>query len=95
MNGTCLYHKYRGSELRRLLVIPILLRRDVIHACHNQPTDGYMGIEKTLANMKQRYWWPGVRRSVAAYVSSFVLWQLNKLLPGQQRGMLKSISPPA
>lgn len=54
-----------------------------------------MGIAKTLAKVAQQYWWPGMRKSVAAYVSSCTHCQLYKPLVGEPVGKLMSIPPPA
>lgn len=54
-----------------------------------------MGMEKTLAKVNQRYWWPKMRRSFSAYISMCAHCQLNKPLSGYPSGKLMSIQPPS
>ncbi len=44
----CLFKKNRRSGLKRLLVVPSFLRREILHACHDMPTGGHMGVEKNV-----------------------------------------------
>ncbi len=90
----CLYRKNTESGLKDLLVVPSFLRRDVLHARHDHPTGGHMGIAKTLAKVSQRYWWPGMTRSVRSYVLSCAHCQINKPMSGQPIGKLMPIPPP-
>ncbi len=90
----CLYRKNVGSGHARLLVVPSFLRREVLQACHDEPSGGHMGIEKTLAKISQCYWWPEIKKSVVAYVSSCTHCQFNKPMVGRPIGKLMSIPPP-
>lgn len=38
-----------GRGRKELLVIPSFLRRNIIESCHDTPTSGHFGREKTLA----------------------------------------------
>ncbi|KZS16055.1 Uncharacterized protein APZ42_018258 [Daphnia magna] len=42
-----LYRKNRQAGRKLLLVVPSFLRREVLSACHDDPSAGYMGIAKT------------------------------------------------
>lgn len=53
-----------------------------------------MGIDKTLAIIKERYWWPGLKKSVVAYVLSCTHCQFHKPMSGRPVGNLMSIPPP-
>ncbi len=56
IHRNALYRKNTGPGKEYLLVIPSILRRDVVHACHDMPTGGHMGQTKTLHRVNQRYW---------------------------------------
>lgn len=60
----CLYKKNQSSGSRNLLVVLSYLRRQALHACHDHPTSGHMGITKPIAKISQRYWWKGLSTSV-------------------------------
>jgi hypothetical protein len=37
---------------------------------HDSARAGYRGISATFANLKEKYWWPGICKDVAAYVET-------------------------
>ncbi|KRX23801.1 Transposon Ty3-G Gag-Pol polyprotein [Trichinella nelsoni] len=48
-------------ESRLLPVIPRRNITEILTAIHNQPTGGHLGVAKTLAKVRQRYYWPQQR----------------------------------
>ncbi len=78
-----------------LLVIPSSLRREIIQSCHDSPTGGHFGVEKTRAKVAERYWWPGLTTSIKTYVAACHFCQLNKRPTGLTEGMLQPIQPPS
>lgn len=83
-----------GRGKKNLLVIPSFLRRDIVEVCHDSPTGGHFGREKTWAKAAERYWWPGLRASVAAYVDACSFCQFHKRPTGRMEGELIPIAPP-
>ena len=57
-----------GKSVRWKLVLPKKLREEVLHELHGGQTSGHLGVAKTLAKVKLRYYWPGM----TAYVRSFI-----------------------
>ncbi|KZR95877.1 Uncharacterized protein APZ42_010100, partial [Daphnia magna] len=64
------------------LCVPSILRRKIIEFCHDDPSSSHMGIDKTVARVSERYWWPKFRASVRKYVSSCNYCQFHKCIPG-------------
>jgi len=95
IHRNALYKRVDNSRSGKALVIPSFLRRDVLRALHDDPTGGHMGEEKTYYRVRQRYWWPGMSRSVKSYVSSCRTCQVNKPVGGTPVGKLMPIPPPA
>ena len=71
IRGTHLYRieqLYRGGRaqagnVRYLLWIPEALRRDVLFACHDHlMSGGHLGVSKTFARLRLRYYWTGLFR---------------------------------
>ncbi len=89
-----LYKKHPGSGRSLLLVVPSIMRRDIVEECHDSADGGHRGVEKTLARIRQRFWWKGVASSVKSYVKSFHFCQTFKSLVGLPVGKLQPISPP-
>ncbi|GFU10473.1 hypothetical protein TNCV_12721 [Trichonephila clavipes] len=50
------------------VVIPKAMREQMLIACHDDV--GHMDAKKTLHNLKQRYWWPNMRKDCKNYVRS-------------------------
>ena len=84
-----------GRGRKNLLVIPSFLRRNIIEACHDAPTGGHFGQEKTWSKVSERYWWPGMRTSVDAYVAACSFCQFHKRPTGRFEGELQPIEPPS
>jgi hypothetical protein len=89
-----LYKKSSGSGRPFLLVIPSYLRRNILEACHDDPTGGHQGITRTYERIKGRYFWKGMIKSVKAYVNSCVYCQFHKPILGMPKGFLCPIPPP-
>jgi Integrase zinc binding domain len=46
------------------------LRHDLLHEHHDTPTTGHPGWWKTYKLVSHHYWWPGMSRYIALYVST-------------------------
>ena len=53
-----------GREDRLQLVVPRLLRDEILTDLHEGELGGHLGIEKTLARLKERFYWPGHHQDV-------------------------------
>ncbi len=47
-----LYKKNPGSGRSLLLVVPSIMRRDIVEECHDSADGGHRGVEKTLARIR-------------------------------------------
>lgn len=52
-------------------------------------------MDKTSHRIQQRYWWPGIERSVRAYVASCISCQTNKHQTGRAIGKMFPVPPPS
>ena len=53
-----LYYQWKGiPEDRLLLVVPHELKSEVLMHCHDLKLGGHLGCEKTLAKVKQSFWY--------------------------------------
>jgi len=51
-------------------VIPVSMREAMVSQAHDSATAGHVGVDKTLARLKQSYFWPGMKSYVEKYVGS-------------------------
>ena len=46
------------------------LRREIIHAHHDHPATGHPGRAATYELVSRNYWWPGLRKTIARYLTN-------------------------
>ena len=51
-----------------VVVVPQSLTRNIVRAMHDNPFARHMGIARTEDRIRQRFFWPGIRRSVQEYI---------------------------
>jgi len=86
---------YRNNpDGKPLLVVPSIIRKDLLEECHDTPTSGHHGVEKTYARLSKAYYWRNMEASVRAYVQSCVFCQAYKSRVSRRRGKLYPVQPP-
>ena len=55
------------------------LRANLLMRNHDDPIGGHYGVDKTVAVLKTKYWWPHVKRDVSEYIQRCAACQLNKI----------------
>ncbi|UYV84801.1 hypothetical protein LAZ67_X003569 [Cordylochernes scorpioides] len=89
-----LYKKnYSTTGRPWLMMIPKHLRSEVMADLHDAPTAGHLGFARTYDQVKKRFYWPGLYRTVRQYVSHCRECQRRKKLPRRPAGQLVSIPP--
>jgi transposase InsO family protein len=65
-----LYRNFYVSEKknRMQILVPPDQQKLVLEVCHDAVTAGHMGIRRTLGNLKLRFFWPGMRKSVETWI---------------------------
>ena len=47
------------------------MRNEILYQLHDSPmSEGHFGVEKTLARIKQRFWWPSLKTSVEKHIAN-------------------------
>lgn len=77
-----------------LLIVPSDLRDEILFACHDEPTSGHLGFARTLARVRQNYYWPKLVPSVKRYVRTCRQCQRRKTPPFSPAGFLHLITAP-
>lgn len=49
----------KQGQLRSCLWVPKMYQKMLLEAAHCHPFSGHEGIDKTLAKLQNKYWWPG------------------------------------
>ena len=51
--------------------MPKEMRNKILHHLHDSPiSSGHFGVEKTLARIKQAFWWPPLETSVEKHIAN-------------------------
>ncbi|GFW77450.1 hypothetical protein TNCV_2498431 [Trichonephila clavipes] len=74
------------------VVIPKAMREQTLIACHDDV--GHMNAKKTLHNLKQRYWWPNMRKDCKNYVRSWHKCQVVNRRTANAYGLLQQLPIP-
>ena len=64
------------------------LRHDLVHAHHSAAVTGHPGRWKTLELVSQNYWWPGLSRYIAKFITGCNACNRTKTFPMQKVGKL-------
>ena len=54
------------------------IREKLLAEAHDTQLSGHLGLNKTVAQLKRRFWWPAMAESVANYIQTCGLCQVNK-----------------
>ena len=72
-NGV-LYRKWKPSNRGNgcwQAIIPKEMQNEILYQLHDSPiSGGHFGVEKTLARIKQRFWWPSLETSVEKHIAN-------------------------
>lgn len=85
---------YLGDSERLYIPTDASLRTRLLHECHDVATAGHLGKDKTLEQVKRRFYWPRMDSDVLQYVRTCDACQRNK--PSQQAtpGLLQPLPIP-
>ena len=90
-----LYKKYTPDSTTQLchyqLVAPRVLRHKIMEHLHNHRTAGHLGVTKTLATVKQRFYWPGMTSDISRWCNSCSSCAQRKPGKGPGRSQLKQL----
>ncbi|KAI4902621.1 hypothetical protein NFI96_007544 [Prochilodus magdalenae] len=70
------------------LYAPESIRGSLLKYFHDHPTAGHLGITKTVARLRLRFFWPKMRKDVKTYVLSCPVCQLTKPSQKKPAGLL-------
>ena len=79
---------HQVNDVKRLCV-PLQLIQHVLHYCHDDPFSGHLGYHKTYQLASRKYWWPTIRKDVAAYCKQCVNCQTFKVGPAYKHPLTR------
>ncbi|KAK8954132.1 hypothetical protein KSP39_PZI001653 [Platanthera zijinensis] len=70
------------------------LRKDILYEAHNTPYSIHPGRTKMYHDLKEDFWWPGMKKDIIAYILSCHICQLVKAEHQKPGGYLHSLPIP-
>ncbi|KAM7309909.1 DDE-type integrase/transposase/recombinase [Ixodes scapularis] len=93
--GVLYKENFVNSHTAWLLVIPSSLREEIFQGCHDDPSAGHLGYIRTLARIREKYYWPRLPKTVHLYTRSCHECQRREKPLTEPSGLLHPISPPS
>ena len=87
----CKFESPDGSAYTMQVVVPEVLKDEVLTQLHEGAVGGHLGIDKTLARVKKRFYWPGYFNDVRDWCSSCGVCATRKTPTPKARAPLTSI----
>ena len=72
------------------ILVPLSMREQVLKECHEARTAGHLGRNKTTANVKRRFLWPGMRTDADVHVKTCELCSKYKTSGKTRRARMKT-----
>ena len=83
--------KRHVQSLCSQVVIPASLRREILIACHDEPTAGHLSVFKTYEKIRSRYYWHGMYKDVEHWFTSCIDCSMKKVPRGKKKAPLLPI----
>ena len=82
---------YKG----RIYILKVTdLRRFLMYKIHQAPYSGHPGYQKTIATARKQYFWPGMKKDMAEYISRCMKCQQVKVEHQHPIGLLQPLPIP-
>ncbi len=78
-----------GDSMRLRLVLPKQFREEVLGELHGGHLSGHLGVHKTMAKVKYRYFWPGMSADIRSFLRSCNLCAKRKSPARKRRAPLQ------
>ena len=73
------------------LVVPVSIRKQLFDNTHAGPLSAHLGSERTLAQMRQAYYWPGMRKDIFRWCQECTDCAQSKGPPTRPKGKLHKV----
>jgi transposase InsO family protein len=80
-----------SNQLVRRLCLPAKYRMEVLRRYHDEVTSAHLGLNRCLHQLKKRFFWPCMARSVQKYIRACKSCQARKGIADKPAGLLQCI----
>ena len=86
--------KVQEMHVASLSIFQSYLRRVFMDEIHQAPYSGHPGYHKTIATARKQYFWPGMKKDMAKYISRCMKCQQVKVEHQHPAGLLQPLPVP-
>lgn len=76
------------------IYVPEIMRLEILQRHHDDKVAGHFGVAKTYELLHRNYWWPGMLKTVKAFVSSCEVCGRSKTARHKPYGFLRALDVP-
>nr|GFB50728.1 retrotransposon protein, putative, Ty3-gypsy subclass [Tanacetum cinerariifolium] len=88
------YHPGKANGTRLCVPNDVTLREALLTEAHSSPFSVHLGFTKMYHDLKQHFWWSGMKRDVATFVSRCLICQQVKIEHQRASGLLQPLDIP-
>ena len=86
------YESIGGQRSWRELVVPSVLRNEILQELHAGALEGHLGEDKTIAKVHERFYWPGLWHDVIQWLRTCPACATCKSPPQKNRAPLQMVA---
>ena len=86
-----LFENVAGTNAVAQLIVPDSLKKEILHGVHEDVGGGHFGVEKTVAKLKERFYWPGHFNDVQSWCATCSKCIARKTTPPHGRAPLQPV----
>ena len=86
------YDSEKGQRHWIQLVVPHVLREEIMKELHAGSLEGHLGEDKTLGKIQERFYWPGMQGDVAQWIRTCSACTTRKSPPQRSRAPLQTVA---
>ena len=86
-----IFEDAEGGSSHPQLVVPKVLRKDILQELHSGAAGGHLGNDKVLSQLKRRYYWPGHWTDVKNWCATCPECAMRKTAAPQRKAPLQTI----
>ena len=86
------YESTDGQHSRKQLVVPSVLRNEILQALHAGALEGHLGEDKTIAKVQERFYWSELRHDVIQWLRTCPACVTRKSPPQKNRAPLQTVT---
>ena len=81
----------RNTQIGPQLIVPSSLRRRLFDQVHSGPLAAHLGPERTLTQLRQSYYWPGMAKDIKSWYAACDVCNRSKGPPPRAHGLMTKI----